>query len=228
MIKIEFPADRTDIAHAIGEALCSLRDAAPQDDSDDEDTPLEVVGQNHDETVYASGPLEVDVRLHAIGEYDTPDDITRSGKIDENKVEFNSEFCGQAKIPFYASGKKSGQWKRRGGVDEAAYDEWYAGELAKVREGTVLTRDELDDLQVAAAFGGQPDTTAVTVPKTCGEFMGWVSEMQVAGHLTQEDVNAAYQTEGLEVMCLFPPNTDAQVKERCAALHKILAVRAGL
>ena len=55
--------------------------------------------------------------------------------VDHNGVEKNAEFCGNAASPFYGSGKRKGQWKKRQGVADEAYDEWYAEE----RAGCALT-----------------------------------------------------------------------------------------
>jgi hypothetical protein len=58
--------------------------------------------------------------------------------------------------------------------------------------------------------------------------MGWVSAKQAAELLTQDDVNAAYATVGLQgVADLFPPNSAQVVADRVLQLHRELSAKAG-
>ncbi len=52
--------------------------------------------------------------------------------VDEHGVPFDAAYCGTAKDPFYKSGKRKGQWKRRQGVDEAKYDLWHAEQVLAI------------------------------------------------------------------------------------------------
>ena len=159
---------------------------------------------------------------------------TRQAPTDTKGVPFNAEYCGQAKEPFYGSGKRSGQWKKRKGVEDAAYDEWYAGELAKLQASPASqTQAEVgeDDHQPepvnsAAAFGSAQQAPA-NAPQNTGEFMGWVSEKQAAGLLTQDQIQAAYTQAGVQVTDLFPPTDAATVAQRIGQLYGILSATAG-
>ena len=153
--------------------------------------------------------------------------------LDDNKVPFNSDFCGKAAIPFYASGKKSGQWKRRQGVDEAVYDKWYGEELlktpAETPEGSVAGEGKLD---TAAAFGAGGETPATETtdpadPTSAGELMVWFSEMQSAERLSHEDLAGAYAAAGFQADALFDTD-ETVVAERVAVVlgHLKLKVKA--
>jgi hypothetical protein len=151
-------------------------------------------------------------------------------RVDTNNVPFNPEFCGNAAKPFYGSGKRSGQWKKRQGVDEAAYDAWYAAELARATTSPGDDDPALNNINTAGAFNndagnGQPASDPV--PEDCGAFMGWVSAKQAAGLLTQNDIGDAYSQAGVQVTDLFPPNDETTVKNNVAALYQLLVVKAG-
>lgn len=83
-----------------------------------------------------------------------------SGKsVDEKGVGYDPEYCADAAKPFYSSGARKGQWKKRGGKSgptEEAYDNWYADQLlgAKV-EDTEQSDPEPKDAAVglSQAFG---------------------------------------------------------------------------
>lgn len=156
---------------------------------------------------------------------------------DQHGVAFSVHYCAQAEDPFYSSGKRSGQWKKKRGVSDNDYDDWYAEELAEVRHagGTEehLTRDEDSHaptpVNTAGAFGGQAtqQAPATPAPETTGEFMGWVSEKQAGGRLTQADIQAAYDHARVQVTDLFPPNDAATVAGRVRQLYDLLAPKAG-
>lgn len=132
---------------------------------------------------------------------------------DENGVEFNADFCGKAKIPFYQAGKRKGQWKRKQKLDENTYDAWYAAEHIKVQTGpaTLVTPVAPD---TAAAFGGtsEPEPVDDDAPTGAGELMKWISEQMNAGNLTQGDVDAGYATAAVTPADLFSGDTEAITK----------------
>lgn len=152
---------------------------------------------------------------------------------DQHGVAFNNHYCGEAQDPFYSSGKRSGQWKKKRGVSDNDYDDWYAEELAELRGGQTADEDSHQPSQVnsAAAFGGgggggqqQAQTTA---PQDTGEFMGWVSEKQAGGLITQDDIQQAYTQAGVQVTDLFPPNDPQTIASRIRQLYDLLASKAG-
>lgn len=149
--------------------------------------------------------------------------------LDEKKVGFNAEFCGKATVPFYGSGKKKGQWKKRQGVSEEAYDEWYAGELlgAKIVEDDrpSATETTSDSKLAAQAFGSkqpaqQTAATGENVPQDAGQLMKWVSEQQAAGNLTPQQVTDVYRALQLPFDAIMNPAYP--VAQNCAAIYNHL------
>ena len=131
---------------------------------------------------------------------------TDPNNLDEKGVGKNPNFCSNAQIPFNQSGKKKGQWKKKQGVDEAAYDEWYASELANVSTAGAATNDTPVD--TGAAFGNNQKQTPAAGGLTftdAGQFMAWVAEQQTAELLTQGDIDSAYQMTSTQVHDLFNP-----------------------
>jgi len=241
MIKIEFPAGRPDIARVMGEALIrvaetnvaterketygeltpslsaedarqlaeDLTEEAPKHTASTADafTPSQPEGTEAEPTGTAP-TAEPDLSAHS----------TSGAPVDTKGVAFDANYCGQAKDPYYATGKRSGQWKKRKGVEDADYDAWYASQL-----GDSAPTPEVN---TSAAFGATTEATAqeeTSAPTTTGEFMGWVSELQAAGRLTQEHVNQAYAANGLGINALFPPNTEEQIAANIAKLYEALS-----
>ena len=175
----------------------------------------------------------------------TPDEATPTPsapgdkRVDPNGVPFNPEFCAEAKVPFYASGQHKGRWKKRKGVSEDEYTGWYVTTLSSLLENPehlASTRPRGDGpVDTAGAFSNAATEAAPagagieftannaealrSAPQTCGDFMGWVSNQQVAGILTQDDIAAAYTAAGVGVTDLFPPNDDQTVAGHIAKLY---------
>ena len=160
---------------------------------------------------------------------------TGSAKLDTKGVPFDANFCANAADPFYGSGQRAGQWKKRKGVADEAYDAWYderLQDLAPAGTVTVNTGDEggrpLAD--TAGAFGAAGSTAAVAAgskaPTTAGEFMAWVSEKQAANLLTQPNIAAAYGFAGLQISDLFGADA-AVVAKNVGSLYSILSQTAG-
>lgn len=155
------------------------------------------------------------------------------GNVDEKGVSFNGEFCGKAAIPFYGSGKKKGQWKKRQGVDEDAYDEWYAEALLgdKVEEEpkdtaqTETTSDGNIAASMFAASDAQNAAASEDVPQDAGQLMKWVSEQQVAGNITQQQVTDAYTALQLPFDAVMNPAYP--VANNCAAIYNHLKGQIG-
>lgn len=166
-------------------------------------------------------------------------DTVTSGTVDPNRLDekgvpYDSRYCADAEKPFYSSRKEKGQWKRRKGVDQAAYDTWYADELEVVEMAKTIeggnTEEASDGLvDTAAAFGAPSGTTAPEeeVPTNAGAFMGWLAKAQADGRLTQEQIGQAYTTAGVEVTHFFESEAEGRTPEAIAqsiaAVYTILA-----
>jgi hypothetical protein len=169
---------------------------------------------------------------HGAADQGTPRSDARR---DQKGVAFNEHYCGEAQDPFYSSGKRSGQWKKKRGVSDADYDDWYAEELAELQGGQADTPRGEDDhrpsqVNSAAAFGNggqEQQPQGGPAPQDTGSFMGWVSEKQAAGLLTQADIQEAYKQTGLQVPDLFPPNDPQTVANNIGKLYGLLAPKAG-
>jgi hypothetical protein len=261
MIKFEFPADRTDIAAAIGRALLEI--GAP--DSYVSKAEAKAYAEDRLEKLAESDAEEladlqdsnempdsshIEAKIPAsqggtmLGASIQPGDEvsfeTNSGEVitgtaadngtlpqvDGKGVAFHAAFCGISAKPFYETGKTSGQWKKRRNVDQAAYDAWYAEQLANdsCESDTPVDTAPVD---TAGAFGAtdaqHTDPFHTHAPTTCGDFMGWASAKQAAELLTQADITEAYATAGLVITDLFPPNDDAVIAERVAVLYAALS-----
>jgi hypothetical protein len=239
MIKIEFPADRKDIALAFAEAL--LRMAGRE-----QLIPLQAAGSTKPskpapepelppatlDDLKGAGSLDAD-------EGDDGDDTGGAktskpeiGKMPDHDVKgvaFDEKMCAQAREPFYASGKKAGQWKCRKGVAEDKYDVWYAGQLASAARKTPAGTAPATEPQVdpREAFGGATATPTTPVINTMGELMRWISEKQAAGHMTQDHVNAAYRNTNRTMTDLFSPDAK-HVESTVHAIHADLVKMVGV
>lgn len=254
MIKIEFPADRADIALAMARALHRIATGVSIDEVTCGERPhherapfserlAEKVAEIETKhlTVHADGVVQpavtvvqtaaghVDTATGEVVELEQPASPGDAARFDHKGVAFDARYCANAQDPFYATGKKSGQWKCKRGVDDAVYDAWYAQQLAAVTQAPAVVDEETDPtplVATGAAFGAVQPTVAPTL-KTAGDFMAWVSEKQTAGKLTQEVINTAYQQLGVRVQDLFAPTPDNVVANNIAALHGYLSQTAG-
>lgn len=171
----------------------------------------------------AGGKSEQSTAAHAAGGAQG----ATGANVDEKGVAFNGEFCSKAAIPFYGSGKKKGQWKKRQGVDEGAYDDWYADELfsGKIEDsGQEQANETTSDSNVAAnAFGNNTATNTQTdeaTPQDAGQLMKWVSEQQAASNITQQQVTDAYTALQLPFDAVMNPAYP--VADNCAAIYNHL------
>jgi len=156
--------------------------------------------------------------------------VTGAAPRDQHGVAFNVHYCGEAQDPFYSSGKRSGQWKKKRGVSDKDYDDWYAEELAELRGGSTDEEShQPGPVNTAGAFGnGQAQQqNQAAAPQDTGEFMGWVSEKQAGGLITQDDIQQAYNQAGVQVTDLFPPNDPQTIAGRIRQLYDLLAPKAG-
>jgi len=232
-IKIEFPAEDKVAAAAFSTALATIAGdqivavPAVQEHTHQQEAEAEA------ETTGAPAPSLFDEQQE---QEEEPGKSAASAGNDAPRdtkgVPFDSNFCGQAKDPYYGSGKRAGQWKKRKGVDDAAYDTWYAKELAKLappagqqEEAPVNTAGAFAP-PAAAGTATPPPPAASNAPQDTGSFMGWVSEKQAAGSLTQEQVNAAWAEAGVEMGDLFnkaPEEVAANIKK----VYDVLVAKVG-
>ncbi len=253
MIKLEFPADRADIALALSVALqqiatgtagahVALAERLQHHELVDEATNL----ANERADLIRSG-------AHAVTEHGVVDTATGAllatdpvphmalstadseaahagdpSRLDLKGVPFDARYCANAQDPFYASGKEAGQWKAKRGLAAGVYEQWYATQLATTTQAPAdEDTDPTPTVATGAAFGAAPQQPAGPILRTAGEFMAWVSEKQTAGKLTQEAINAAYAQLGIRVQDLFPPTPDNVIANNIAALYGHLSPFAG-
>lgn len=148
-----------------------------------------------------------------------------SGSVDCNGVPFDPAWCANAAEKFYTSGPRIGQWKKRRGVDEAAFNAWYDG--ARGPQAEPESAPPPAPVPTASAFAATPPAAPAATPKHVGEFMAWCAEKQAAQRLDQADIQAAYLQTGITVTDLFPPQDLPTVADRIAKLYAILVVKAG-
>lgn len=221
MINLSFDLKDKKAARIFGQAMIDYS----SDGQDQAAPPLQLVSEEV--------PVETLVELKEVTEKavaavrEAADIPEPAAKIDENGVPFVARYCAKAKIPFYAAGKRKGQWKRRQGTDENEYDKWYASEHIKAQSGPATLVEPIAP-DTAAAFGTpsqvmapEPPAPVETVeddtPQGAGELMKWISEQMNAGHLTQGDVDTGYSTAGVTPAELFAGDTDA-----IATLYNVL------
>lgn len=246
MFEIKMNADNKPLAAAIGRALLEYGDGAAALSSTTTITETSVGDVKHAVTVTKTGDDSTSALDH-VDETHTADDgtghaattATEATAADNNGVLKNDAFCSTAAKPFYASGPRSGQWKKRQGVDDAAYDAWYAGELAKVQSaaaGSGGTGGEPRSgggsggtIDTSSAFGGDaaPAGNTETVPHDSGTLMAWVAERQTAGLTSQTDVNTAWENCDLSMGDIFAPNTPEVIAENCSRIYYRICKLAG-
>ena len=230
MITIEFPADRSDIARHMGAALTAIGSRTELVAAEPIAGTIETAEPGATETT----ELTADVGSDDNGQFSKEEteegnDLTERSKVDTKGVPYHPDFCGKAAKPFYASGARGGQWKKRQGVDDEDYDAWYAAELATISGSTGDTESTVNTGDAFGAGCGEQGHATPVVPHDAGALMAWVSEMQGADRLNQGQVNAAYEQAGFGMQKIFPSpeNTSEIIAERVGLLHSILSVWAG-
>jgi hypothetical protein len=141
-------------------------------------------------------------------------------RVDLNFVRFDEKYCGEAAIPLYASGKQKGQWKKRKGLEESVYDEWYAEQLGQKMAPEVKERDEPEPNanSTANAFKKSP-VVEENAPKNFGELMAWFASQQAAGNYDAHHLEAAFKTLKLSTLDLVQDTTG----EKIAQVYEYLA-----
>jgi hypothetical protein len=237
MIKIEFPSDRSDIALAIGRALIAIGQAEGLDGGQLEtsvktDTRTDQEKTEERDKLYQHNPEAKPGETQTRGDsHGTYEHVGKTGefmeevseidpRVDEKLVIFDAKYCGEAAVPFYASGKRKGQWKKRKSVEEVDYDEWYASKLEQTPTQTQIVRDEPapDPEKAANAFKKSP-VVDVKAPANFGELMAWFSGQQTAGNYESHHLEQAFKTLNLSTLDLVQDPTGANI----AAVYEYLA-----
>ena len=130
---------------------------------------------------------------------------------DEHGVPFDMDYCGKAADPFYKSGPNRGQWKKRQGVDQSAYDLWYVASTPAL-ENDAPNETAPPASQASHAFAAsqpqqqqQPPQTAPGAsqpPADGGEFMKWQSSQQAAGEPNSGRRDASVRANRVRLKCV--------------------------
>ena len=248
MFKLEFPAENKTLAAAIGRALLEYgtskvelpanapalaahqlpANAVEQHVADPapEDIAAQYAESNTEPTLDEAAvadlgncsPAQSTAEQGAGGAQGATD-----AKLDLHGVPFDADYCANAADPYYKTGKTAGQWKKKKGVDQDEYDDWYA--VAKpAASASTSTAAEDTPIDTTAAFSGQKQQAPANAgaPADAGAFMVWVSEMTTAGHFTQADVTAAYGVVGIGAADIFQGENAVQ---NIASLHGVLSAK---
>ena len=160
---------------------------------------------------------------------DPPPKKNTDARLDPKGVQFDPDYCSKAAKPFYASGPRKDQWKKRQGIDDGEFDTWYAMQLA----GQPVKEDD-GQIDTSEAFSSGGTDTIEPPPAgdkdfggDAGEFMGWVSEQQAAGNLSQPQIDKAYEDNAVQIPDLFnPAKAPDVIKKVYGALSKLVAAGA--
>jgi len=191
MIKIEFPADRRDLAEAFGRALLEVA----KDEAAEPPKPQQPAGR---------GGRAEDVDDPGADQPTTPpEDSPAVAQVDTaNGVPYNAEFCSSGRT-MYSSGKNLCQWVKKKGLPQEAYDAWYAEELAKLKPRTVEEDEPVID--AVSVFAATPVEPAPTITDG-NSLMLWVSQQQALGALSDTAFNEALKQLNIQPLQLL---TDA-------------------
>ena len=213
MIKISFPANdkaaalefgkallaysgETVIATTSNEVLLALKETVMVPVDSVTVGCTEETGPLTNETQVGGTPISLKEIVDAgvTGLTQVPD----AAKVDTKGVEFDPDYCANAVKPYYETGAQTGQWKKKRGVTDEAYNAWYFDQLTQQGVDAPATDQFEADINVGAAFqqsnAAETTQTAATIecPADAGEYMVWVSELQAAGRISEEQLNAAY------------------------------------
>jgi hypothetical protein len=205
-----------DTAHVHGEPVSPMRPDDVPDQVEDWPTGLPKMAREGDEFK----PSVAEEYVRGQDPLPQPDEQQADDRPHDHRgVPYDENYCANAKDPFYSSGAQSGQWKKKRGVSEQEYAEWYSAQLPE----TDTAGDDDAPADVSSAFAPAPTADepapVSTAPQNCGDLMVWISEQQVAGKLTADQVAAAYAKHGLTITDLFAPNPDNVVARRVALLY---------
>ncbi len=239
MFKLEFPAENKTLAAAIGRALLEYGTGATVLAVDttaaskmrsstlvDEEMAAEVQPVE----AAATEPTLDEAAVTDLGNAQSTAEQgagaaqgATGAKVDLHGVPFDADYCANAADPFYKTGKTAGQWKKKKGVDQDEYDDWYAAAKPAASASTSTVTEDTP-IDTTAAFSGQQQQAPANTgaPTDAGAFMVWVSEMTTAGHFTQADVTAAYGVVGIGAADIFQGENAVQ---NIASLHGVLSAK---
>ena len=185
-IKIEIPSDNKALAGVIGRALSdyavaetlTITGSGASDGEYVKTDPDNVVELGQQFQAATKGP-QTDATSedsHAEQEEEKGQDFTAlsNGKTDIKNVPFIPAICGEAKDPFYASGPRKGQWKKKRNVSDETYDMTYNNALAQVNTSSI--GDGIADDTAAL----QTQNPAATIDQTAEEVFGEQQTQQTA------------------------------------------------
>ena len=150
------------------------------------------------ETVGPTGAAE------DVAEAEPPQTSHVDVSVDEYGVTFDGDYCSTAKEPFYGSGPRKGQWKKRKGVSEDVYDEWHAAQREKAHR-----QEPASLFDSSAAFSTQEPEDS---PQSVGDLMTWISKRQAAKEITYQDVQDAYNAELKHLLVTVSPDAELMVR----------------
>ncbi len=234
-IKFEFPADRTDIALAIGQALVSLGGGASAVatgtaihaavESVCTNELIEEAQEQAQEANALDAAAVADLQATESANAAENAQASNPGEVDQKGVAKDGKYCADAAEPFYKSGKYKGQWKKRGGANgpsQEEYDAWYAGELQKVTTPSTNTPAPTEEAFDVGSTWSAPAANTPAAPTNPGELFAWVAEMQTAQRLTQADIDQAYAANNLTVPQMFGCTDLAVQGQMVTALYNTL------
>lgn len=195
MLKIEFDPDNYALAAALGAALTQYAGGTPA-----------AAPPTVDEAAAAETQAAETQAAETEDEDNAPITDTR---VDEHGVPFHKDYCSTAAEPFYKSGPNKGQWKKKKGVDESAYNEWHA---ANMPDPAPEPQPEPTGETAAAAFGQQQPqhAPAGNAPADVPQLMKWIAEQKQAGNLEDARVQAAWGEAGTNIGAVFQMSPDDQ------------------
>lgn len=221
MIKIEFPSENVELAKIFGEALLKyagpdqyvVEDSpAPKEEEDPKESPeversavASVFEEKYEEEEPEPAP--------APEPKERPRMESSLPKHDAQNVPFDEEFTDG---DVFRSGARKGQWKKRKGVRQADFDSWYNSFFTN-SQPTGGAESVIDPAQ---AF--QPKSAQPGLPKNAQELIQWVSEVQVSGKITAQQIQASYSACGISVRDLFPPTDPEKIAENVGNLYEYL------
>ena len=221
MIKFEIPSDKPKLIAAIGLALMNYTGESRHASklaalATGDSTCAPVLPDDHNEQLseqeikagLKDGTVEVTEKDVKIAEslFAPNLDVTR----DPKGVPKNDQFCATAQDPYYKAGNpRADQWKRKTGVTQEAYDEWYAAELLLVPNPNG-PGPQTNTIDTQAALTGNPSSNEP--PVELGGLMRWITEQAEAGRLKQTEIDLAWGLCSLRVEDMYPPVSDIQIK----------------
>lgn len=237
MIRIEFPADRPDIARAFGQALLEISkyERPQREPYQPAAKPVEIQS-----TLEETTPAPLDVTVTVAGQVIEPqpdpgylqdnEGVTPAADVlqyDTKGVPFNRDLCAISKEPFYSSGPRAGQWKKRKGVGEDRYENWYRdaqSQLTTAPNAMAHANSSTAAQVFAKGTGATAPTETAAPPPTAGpgHLFKWLTGLQTSGQITREGVDASWRKAGLTMTDLLPPTTPAAIEQNLVALYRAI------